>query len=379
MTCSSIVSNTQLTWISGGFSGQNATALLIPQYNEGRKRNFMARLDYYRQLAEQNRGRVDVILIDDGSTDNSLETMTDYVRQWSDAFNLAAIFPNGNKVGALSHVSLAIPHEFIILSDFDTDLDGLSELLEKNDIWRNDTQCMGYFFRMLPFEGSGKIFRYQQLEYSMARSRYKFHEKENTVPVMPGAGCCIKREMLNAVYLRHSGLRNGEDREATAIGQQMGYGVSYMDKVLALTLPPLTYRALVKQRIRWNLGYLETFYLQKDFYFREMRRFSAMGVRTFIDLFSVLLILLIPLAPLFIGFNAWLYLYLGAGFYLSCIALCIGMLRIAPREYAEIKRDFIPIVLLFPVIKLGIDYVAWMAAVIKFFQKNYVQYKIKSA
>lgn len=379
MTRSKIISNIQLTWINDRFTGRNATALLIPQYNEGRKRNFIKRLDYYRRLSEQYRDSVDVILIDDGSTDDSLAIMRSFIGRSPDAFSLASVYPNGNKVGALNHVSLAIPHEFIILSDFDTDLDGLPQLLEKNEAWRNDAGCMGYFFRMLPFEGTGNIFQYQQLEYCMARIRYRFHEKENSVPVMPGAGCCIKRELLNAVYLRHSGLRNGEDREATAIGKRMGYAVSYLDKVLALTRPPLTYRALVRQRIRWNLGYLETFYLQKGFYFREMCRFSAMGIRTFLDLFSVLLILVIPLLPLFIGSNAWFYLYFGAALYLSSVAVCVGVLTMAPWEYAEIKRDIVPMVLLFPLIKVGIDYVAWMGALIKFFQRNYAQYKVERA
>jgi cellulose synthase/poly-beta-1,6-N-acetylglucosamine synthase-like glycosyltransferase len=164
-------------------------------------------------------------------------------------------------------VSMEISHEFVILSDFDTDLVGLKEVIDEICNHQNDVYRMGYYFRMIPFEGSGAIFLFQQLEYCFARVFYKFHNHEKSVPVMPGAGSCFKREILNSIFEVHSGLRNGEDRESTLIGIRLGYSVSYLETVLALTRPPLTYKKLVSQRIRWNLGYLETLLFERKYYF----------------------------------------------------------------------------------------------------------------
>jgi cellulose synthase/poly-beta-1,6-N-acetylglucosamine synthase-like glycosyltransferase len=299
----------------------------------------------------------------------------DYIRLWPDAFSVASVFPNANKVGALHHVTLSIPHEFIILSDFDTNLEGLRELVTRIDVFRNDETQMGYFFRMLPFEGEGRIFQYQQLEYCLARVRYKFHEKERTVPVMPGAGCCFKRETLNSIYEHHSGLRNGEDREATVIGRKMGYSVSYLENVLALTRPPLTFKGLIKQRIRWNLGYLETFYFQGRFYLGEIRKLSALGTRTLMDLSSVLFILSLPFIILMIGLQGPMYLLAFAFLYVTCLTGYMLLLRMASREYSEFKRELIPIILFFPIMKLCIDYASWAGAIVRFATRDYSSLK----
>ena len=360
----------RLQWI-GALPENERIALLIPQYNECSGLNFEARLRYFKQLAAEHKDRVDVILIDDGSTDNSLAVMSDFLARNPESFYLASVFPNGNKVGALYLISQAISSEFIILSDFDTDIAGLDKLLCADNYIGTEPDVMGCYFRMLPFQGNGYLFLFQQVEYALQRCLYRFHKKEGSVRVMPGAGSCYKRDVLLSIYSEHSGLRSGEDREATSIGMKLGYRVFYMDNVVALTRPPLTRKALIRQRIRWNLGYLETFEKERLFYSRIIKKANTIGLITLGDIVTVLLILLQPLIWLGIGLiNIYILLFLLGSVYVAHVLWCFILLSTQPRESVEFNDRKILAVMGYPAVKAYIEYFAWFNAVLVFLKKR---------
>jgi cellulose synthase/poly-beta-1,6-N-acetylglucosamine synthase-like glycosyltransferase len=354
-----------LRWLEEAPKENRKAALLIPQYNEGSNANFESRLSYFKGIADQWRDELDVVLIDDGSTDGSLERITEFLQCAPGAFYVASVFPNANKVGALFLTTAAVSHPFIILSDFDTDLVGIGELFANFSVLDGDASLMGGYFRMLPFEGSGHVFLYQQLEYSLARSIYRFHQKEKSVRVMPGAGSCYKRESLLAVYRQHSGLRNGEDREATLLGLKMGYKAVYMDDVLALTRPPLTLKALLKQRVRWNLGYIETLHKERRYYLEQIRKLSRIGMITLSDLLFVAFLAMLPFILLLLAVKniTWLLGFVTL-YYVISIAWCF--MYVSSREAVEFKPRWINSILIFPFFKVVVDYFSWMRAMVRF-------------
>lgn len=362
---------TKLTWIGDAPGKTKKNALLIPQYNESGNGNFEARLRYFKKIADENRGMLDVIIIDDGSSDDSVSKLNDFAKRNPGAFYIASVFPNANKVGALYLTTLSISHEFVILSDFDTDIIGVNKLLVNSPMLNKDMSLMGCYFRMLPFEGSGQVFQYQQLEYSLARSLYKFHEKERSIRVMPGAGSYYKREILISIYEQHSGLRSGEDREATLIGLKLGYKTVYEDNILALTRPPLSLRALIKQRVRWNLGYLETFNKERKYYFEQIKQFSRLGIMTLMDIGLALLIISFPFLVLLVSFtNIFYVMILFLLLYVVNVSWCYNLILISPTESTEFKRKRTQSILMYPLFKILIDYFSWMGAIIAFIKKN---------
>lgn len=139
---------------------------------------FQKRLNYFRQVSERYINKMDVIIIDYGSTDNSLQQIEAFINCYPKAFYVASVYPNAEKVGALFLTILNIDHEFVILSDFDTDLIGLHHLFNNPDVLSKDPLMIGCYFRMVPYEGKGWIFLFQQLEYSFARAYYRFHKRE---------------------------------------------------------------------------------------------------------------------------------------------------------------------------------------------------------
>ncbi|WP_158538516.1 glycosyltransferase [Chitinophaga skermanii] len=362
---------TRLSWVLNAPRQQQRIALLIPQYNEASNCNLERRLQYFANVAEQYKDKLDVVIIDDGSTDNSLVKMIRFINEHNPAFYLATVKPNANKVGALYLALKHIEHEFVILSDFDTDIDDPGKVEGLVQAMQADPSLMGCYFRMLPYEGSGSVFDFQRLEYSLLRSLYRFHEKDQTVMVMPGAGCCFKRDVLLSIYEEHSGFRSGEDREATQIGHRLGFKAIYADHILTLTRPPLSLRALIKQRVRWNLGYIETFVKEKSFYADQIMKGTRIGFRSLVDLFVLLFILGMPLMiAYFAVMNVTQLMWFFGGLYVFCLAWCLNLLLIAPGETTELKGRRLSLILAYPVMKLTVDYFGWMGAIIKSLKKK---------
>jgi cellulose synthase/poly-beta-1,6-N-acetylglucosamine synthase-like glycosyltransferase len=282
----------------------------------------------------------------------------------------ASVAPNANKVGALFLASLSITHAYVILTDFDTDMLNLGRVSRLTDILEQDDDLMGCYFRMLPHGGKGVVFEFQQMEYSLLRCQYTFHKKEKSVTVMPGAGSLFKREVLNSIYSQHSGFRSGEDREATQIGHKLGYTALYVDDILALTRPPLAFKALIRQRIRWNLGYLETILKEKGYYLKQVLKCTRIGLRVWVDLLILFFLVFLPLLvilPDAIGFQRLLLLL--SGIYLFCLGWNAYLLLRAPGETFEMGGKRIILLLCYPVMKLVVDYCSWMGAILKLLKK----------
>jgi cellulose synthase/poly-beta-1,6-N-acetylglucosamine synthase-like glycosyltransferase len=205
----------------------------------------------------------------------------------------------------------------------------------------------------------------QQFEYAFARMYYKFHNREKSVPVMPGAGSCFKRKMLLKVYSCHSGLRNGEDREATVIGLKKGYKTIYASDVLALTRPPLTSKALVIQRKRWYLGYLQTFLKEKAFYAKTMEQFNRIGLRTLQDAIGICILLLLPLELIILSvMSVKVTGMLLIGSYVVSLIYYFTLFLSSPEERTEIKSRNKWLILLYPVFWLSISFLAWWKAIL---------------
>ena len=367
----------QLVWIKS-FISANKVAMLVPQFNEMSNGNFHQRLEYFKSVAEQYVNDLDVIIVDDGSTDGSLEMLIKFVAVNDNAFWVASISPNKNKVGALYTTLLSIDHSFVILSDFDTDLKNLEGLFNCLDSFEPNRSLMGCYFRMLPYGSAGNLFLFQQLEYSMARSCYKLYEREKSVPVMPGAGCCYKSQALLDIYSKHSGLRNGEDREATLIGLHLGYNTCYLEEVLSLTRPPKSFKALIKQRVRWNLGYMETFHKERFYYYCQVIKLSGIGLRTVFDFLRVLFILLIPFAFALTPFVNRNLFFLSIGIvYVASAFWSVNAMLVSPKESVEFKSKRIQAILMYPLYKVPLDFISWSLAIWSFFKQYKRAAKIK--
>lgn len=368
------ISSRKIRWIQKTNLSTKRTAVLIPQYNELSCGNFVKRLRYFNELAEAYDKILDVIIIDDGSTDNSLQIIEKFIEDNSVSFDVAAVTPNSNKIGALFLTILNINYDYILFSDFDTDLVNLEFLLETLIKLDRNPIMMGCYFRMIPVDGVSIITRYQKFEYAVARTWYKYISAEKTVGVMPGAGCLYKHRILKRILENHSGLRNGEDRETTILGLKLGYKVFYQKRILAMTRTPDTIQKLISQRVRWNLGYLETLNKEKGFYFRQSASFTRIGARSLFDIFNNILLFIISLLIVLLAtlsFKACVLAILF--FYLSKLFWIYFFLQKDNTEIEENNLDYM-VWVMYPLFKAIVEFLAWFRAMYKFLTTDYYNY-----
>lgn len=356
----------KIRWVTNAPSTGKSTVLLIPEYNESKNTNLESRLTYFTRLADEHNEILDIVIIDDGSTDESLKRITTFFEQSPSNLYLVSVTPNSQKVGALYITALALAdYEYIILSDFDTDLENLSAIRESYCLMDSDPQLMGCYFKMIPFDGKGLTFLFQKMEYSFARIYYKFHKSEQSVPVMPGAGCCFKRETLLKVYALHSGLRNGEDREATVIGLNLGLKTIYFKEILALTRPPITFLSLLTQRKRWYLGYLETLDKERYFYMRMILKLNKIGIRTLQDIIGICILLFLPLEFIAFGYiNVRSTLLLCLCCYLTSIIYYFLLFASHPEETQEFRSKDKSLIFAYPLFWLSVSFLSWWRALL---------------
>jgi len=363
--------NFKLSWVGDAPQTENQIVMLVPQFNESSNGHFKARLEFFDRIAKETKGMMDVVVIDDGSNDDSLDLIKSFKKDHPDSFYAASVTPNLDKVGALYVTVLALDHEFVILSDFDTDLKGFDLLFDSLGQLKESDDIMGGYFRMLPHSGRGNVFLFQQLEYSMSRSCYQLYKKDNSVPVMPGAGCLYKRSHLVDIYKRHSGFRSGEDRESTSIGLRLGYKTIYMSTVLALTRPPQSYQTLIKQRIRWNSGYLETVLKERQFYVDEILKLSAIGIRSVADIIRVSCTLLVPVILLVFSLISWKLLAISfVASYTLCLFWAVNAIVISPHESLEFKNKRLGSILMYPFYKIPLEIISWTGAISAFIKNK---------
>ena len=248
----------------------------------------------------------------------------------------------------------------------------LSSILERLD---NSPTMMGCYFRMIPFEGNNYCFTLQQFEYSFERMQYKLHNCEKSVPVMPGAGSCYRRISLVGLYGGHSGRRNGEDREITIIGLQSGFKTFYAKEILALTRPPLSFRALYKQRVRWNLGFIEILYKYRSYYFKMLLSGRRIGIHMLQEISKVITILLIPIWVVALGLISIKNMVITISITYIMVILHFFYLFISnPTESAEIRKKG-PWLLIYPLFWTTLRFLAWWKAIAKFVMiKNKKEY-----
>lgn len=283
----------KLNWYNESPKKKKRIAVLVPFYNECGNQDFKVMIEFFHNLGKKFSCLLDVILIDDGSNDGSLQKVKSF-KEKKGSFYLASVYPNSAKVGALYLLSMKIQADYIVLTDFDTKLINLEKIDSTLSLMDKDLKLMGCYFKMIPSGSKGYLLYFQMFEYAFVRMRYKPLNNPKSISIMPGAGCCYRRNYLLKIYDLHSGLRNGEDREAAVIGQKLGYKSIYSNQIQALTSSPHSIKTLFIQRKRWKHGFIETVFRKRSYYFNALLKGQKVGIQNLKDVLRNLAIFLFP-------------------------------------------------------------------------------------
>ena len=269
---------------------QPPVAIIVPAYNEavGIERAV-------RSLTQTDYPGVEVIVIDDGSTDGTGDLV--------EALGLPGVRvirrANGGKAAALTTGVLATEAEVVVMVDGDTiferdTLTGLVQPLADPDVGAvSGNTKVG--------NRSGLLGRWQHIEYVMGFNLdRRMYEVLQCTPTVPGAIGAFRRSALVEVGVVSSDTL-AEDTDLTLSIGRRGHRVVYTEYARAWTEAPSTLSGLWRQRYRWSFGTMQAVWKHKDAMISRSRNDRRIGLRAlpYMILFQILLPLVAPMIDLF--------------------------------------------------------------------------------
>jgi len=227
-----------------------AVSVIVPVYNEE-----AVIVSALRSLLALRSVSLEIIVVDDGSTDRTFERAVSMEGRYSETTLRVVSKSNGGKASALN-VGIALArHDYVLCMDGDSRLDP--------DTIR---AAMRHFLdpRVAAVAGNVKVVNRQNvwsclqaLEYleglNMARRAQGFLLVVN---IIPGPIGIFRRDVLQSVG-GYDTDTFAEDADLTLKILTAGWHVAYEDRAIAYTEVPERFIDLVKQRYRWTRGILQ--------------------------------------------------------------------------------------------------------------------------
>ena len=274
-------------------------SVLIPARNEER-----VIVDSVRRVLASLYPRLDVIVIDDGSTDRTSELVRAAFER-NEAVTLLTV-PNGGKARALNRGLATARGEIVVALDADTQFEKAT--IARLARWFEDDNIGAVAGNAKVGNRANLVTRWQALEYVTAQNlERRALAALGAITVVPGAVGAWRKRVLDQLGGFHADTL-AEDQDLTIAVQRAGFKVLFDSEAVAWTEAPSTFGGLARQRFRWSFGTLQCLWKHR----RAMlnRRSGALGMVAFpqVAIFQVLLSLLSPFVDLAF---AWQLLWTG--------------------------------------------------------------------
>jgi biofilm PGA synthesis N-glycosyltransferase PgaC len=243
-----------------------AVSILVPAYNEG---ELMERA--LASLLEQDYPEYEVVVIDDGSTDDTLERAVRWEGRRGPAEVKVITKRNGGKATALNAGIAASKHPFLLCMDADSYLHPKTLL---RAIRHFADPSVGAVAGNVKVENRGKIItKLQALEYieglNLPRRAQGFVAAVN---IVPGPVGMFRREALEELGGYETDTF-AEDADLTLKMISEGWKVVYEDAAIAWSEAPESWIDLAQQRYRWTRGILQALRKRKRLFLRPFPDF----------------------------------------------------------------------------------------------------------
>ena len=248
----------------GGSPSEATVSVLIPAWNEE-----VGVLKTIKSVLDTHYEHLEVIVINDGSTDATHELVTDFMKEYEAHNHSNTIIkylhlPNGGKAKALNRGLMLADGEFIITVDADS-------VMEKTAIVNilkqfTDNEVAAVAGNVIIGNRKTPIEVMQQLEYLYGFFFKRADSIFNSVYIIGGAAAAYRKNVL----LELGGFDHEiitEDIEMSTRILAHGYKTRYAADAVVYTEGPASWTGLCSQRLRWKYGRLLTFIKHRKLFF----------------------------------------------------------------------------------------------------------------
>jgi poly-beta-1,6 N-acetyl-D-glucosamine synthase len=240
---------------SGGLAKRNGVehppvSLIVPAYNEG-----LVIESALESLLELDYPHYEIIVIDDGSTDDTLANASRMAGEYGHCRVRVTTKKNGGKASALNAGLAMAEHPVVLCMDADARLE--PQTIKAAIVHFRDPSVGAVAGNVKVVNRVNLWTRLQALEYieglNMARRAQGFL---NAVNIVPGPIGLFRREVLISVggYDRDT---FAEDADLTLKILTAGWKIRYEPRAVARTEAPERLIDLIQQRYRWTRGILQ--------------------------------------------------------------------------------------------------------------------------
>lgn len=265
-------------------------SVIIPAYNEE-----VTVIQTINSLLKTTYKNIEFIFVDDGSKDKTFELVNTHFSGRTDIrlFSKA----NGGKASALNFGIQQSTADYVICIDADTQLktDAITELMR----YFVDDEVAAVAGTVKVGNKNNLLTNWQSIEYITAQNMdRRAFDILNTITVVPGAiGAFRKNVLLEAGGFMTDTL--AEDCDLTMRILRAGYVVRNCDTAIAYTEAPETVEMLLKQRLRWSFGVMQSFWKNRKTLFNKKYGYFGMVGMPNILIYQIILPLFSPLADFF--------------------------------------------------------------------------------
>ena len=239
-------------------------SIVMPCYNEadsiGKAIESLLSLNYPKNMLE-------IIIVDDKSTDNSAEIIKQYTRKYN---NVRLIINKHNSGGAAEPTNIGVKaakYPYIAVADADStpDKDALIKMI---GFLQKDPKVGAVTCSILVKNPSRFMEKLQAIEYALIGFTRKLLDAIDSVYVTPGPFALYRKKTLIQVGLFDT-KNITQDIEVTWRLLSHGYVSRMCLATEVRTITPTTFKKWWKQRIRWNIGGTQTVLKYLPFIFRK--------------------------------------------------------------------------------------------------------------
>jgi cellulose synthase/poly-beta-1,6-N-acetylglucosamine synthase-like glycosyltransferase len=234
------------------YNNNMSLSFLLPAYNE--EKHISRCIESIDKAAAKYPGKTEIIVINDGSTDNTRSIASEAVLNLKSASGIVFNIPNSGKGFALQYGLKRITGDVVFRIDTDSAITEYAIARVMNHF--KDSLVGSVSGLILPLEEKSWIQKIWNIHYALITFYKRGWELTDSFLVQPGAFSVFRKDAL----LKVGGWADdilGEDSDIVVRLARAGYKNEYEQYAIALSDIPDNLKDLREQRLRWSMAFYQ--------------------------------------------------------------------------------------------------------------------------